>query len=68
MNDHVHPLLRDLLNGIYEMHTGKPAPEPKPNPERLQKRCEACCGTGRTDSGDDCYQRCDVCGGEGMLP
>lgn len=40
----------------------------RPNPERLQKRCEACCGTGRLDSGDECYQRCDMCGGEGMLP
>lgn len=34
----------------------------------LQKWCQDCSGTGRIDFGDGCVSRCDMCGGEGMLP
>lgn len=62
MNDHLHPIFRDILNDFLP----KPA---KPNHERLQKRCEACCGTGRFPSDDEnLIALCDMCGGEGMLP
>lgn len=44
-------------------------PQPKPNPERLQKRCPDCFGTGRVDFFDgETPMSCQLCGGEGMLP